>query len=298
MFASVPLAAVYTKSVYIVVWLALCYGLILVLIFGKGKRPLISLCLVGLGLCVALGLSWVEPMLWDCRVTAVNVGQGQCLILQHKGKTFVVDCGGDYADDAADCAAQSLLSMGIRRIDGLILTHYDADHAGGTAYLLHRIKADALYLPEGEKSAGIIDAAGDAQVVWIMEDLSLESEGMKITLFAPKSAGSSNESSIAVLFQTEKCDTLITGDMSQLGERLLMRRTSLPELEVLIVGHHGSDSSTSVELLEATSPEVAIISVGKDNRYNHPTQAVLERLEAAGCAIYRTDESGDIIFRR
>lgn len=299
-FASVPLAAVYTESSYIVIWLVLCYGMILALIFGKGKRPLVCLCVGVLCLAMALGLSWLEPALYDHRVTVVDVGQGQSIILQHRGKTFLVDCGGDYANDAADSAAEILLSMGIQRIDGLILTHYDADHAGGVEYLLHRIDTGALYLPASDEDAAapVIDAADDAEVVWIEEDLLLQSGGMKITLFAPEGAQNSNESSVAVLFQTEKCDTLITGDMSQFRERLLLYRTDLPELELLIVGHHGSKNSTSVELLEAASPEVAVISVGENNRYGHPAQETMERLEAAGCRVYRTDLSGDIIFRR
>lgn len=297
--ASLPLAAVYTKSVYVVIWLVLCYAMIFVLIFGKGKRPLISACIAGLGLCTALTLSWLEPMMYDHCVTAVDVGQGQCIILQHKGKTFVVDCGGSYADDAADNCAQMLLSMGIGRIDGLILTHYDADHSGGAAYLLHRIDADALYLPIAEEEIpDLVSAAKDASLIWITQDLLLESKGMKITLYAPESASKGNESSIAVLFQTEKCDTLITGDMDQLREKYLLNRTDLPELEILIVGHHGSKTSTSMELLDATSPETAIISVGENNSYGHPAREVLERLYMAGCRIYRTDESGDIVFRR
>lgn len=300
LLASVPLAAVYTQSVYIVIWLALCYGMIVALIFGKGKRPLIGACIAALGLFAALALSWVEPMLYDHRVTAVDVGQGQCIILQHKGKTFVVDCGGDYADGAADRCSQTLLSMGVQHIDGLILTHYDEDHSGGAAQLLHSIDADALYLPAAEDAdiQSLLSAAQDAKLIWVEQDLLLASEGMKITLFAPESGTEGNESSVAVLFQTEKCDTLITGDMSQARERLLLSRTDLPELEVLVAGHHGSKTSTSQALLDATTPEVAIISVGADNSYGHPAQEVLERLNSVGCDIYRTDQSGDIVFRR
>lgn len=298
--SSLPLAAVYTESVYVVIWLALCYALILVLVFSREKRPLISACIAGLGFFIALALSWMEPMLYDHCVTAVDVGQGQCIILQHGGKTFVVDCGGDYADDAADACTQTLLGMGIQHIDGLILTHYDEDHSGGVTFLLHRIDTDALYLPVSEDAdpQSLLSAAQNAELVWVQNDLLLESEGMRITLYAPESAAQGNESSIAVLFQTEKCDTLITGDMSQRRERLLLSRADLPELEVLVAGHHGSRTSTSQALLDATTPEVAIISVGADNRYGHPAQEVLDRLNSAGCAIYRTDQSGNIIFRR
>ena len=80
-----------------------------------------------------------------------------------------------------------------------------------------------------------------------------------------------NESSMCVLFQTENCDILITGDNSQEGELLLLERTQLPMLEVLVVGHHGSKYSTAPELLEQTKPAVAIISVGEHNSYGQPS---------------------------
>ena len=291
LFSGLPMAAVYTQSVYIVIWLVLCYGLILGVILGKDKRPLVSVCVAVFGLWAALGLSWLEPLLWDHHVTVLDVGQGQSIIVQHRGKTFVVDCGGDYADDAADKCAERLLSMGISRIDGLILTHTDADHAGGAQYLMERIRVDGLYLPEASTLEG-------ERTFSVTQDLILESDGMKLTLFAPEIRGNGNESSIAVLFQTEKCDTLITGDMSGFGERLLLRSAQLPQVEMLVAGHHGSRSSTCQELLDAVKPDTAIISVGKDNRYNHPHQEVLDRLTAAGCAIFRTDQSGDIIYRR
>ena len=112
-----------------------------------------------------------------------------------------------------------------------------------------------------------------------------------------KTINSGNDSCASVLFQHEKCDTLITGDLSADAERQLLTDYDLPDLEVLLVGHHGSKYSTCSELLEATAPDVAIISVGADNGYGHPTLEVLDRLEQAGCAVYRTDLHGTITYR-
>ena len=97
--------------------------------------------------------------------------------------------------------------------------------------------------------------------------------------------------SSAMMFQRENCDILITGDRNIYGEK------DLPDLEVLVVGHHGSKYSTSVELLEAGKPDIAIISVG-ENSYGHPTYEVLDRLTEFGCEVYRTDQQGTITFRR
>ena len=119
-----------------------------------------------------------------------------------------------------------------------------------------------------------------------------------MTIFAPVSYKSGNESSMCVLFQTENCDILITGDRSRKGELALLQRVTLPELELLIAGHHGSASATSDSLLALTSPEYVFISVGANNRYGHPNDDVLERLEKHGCNVFRTDEQGTLVFRR
>ena len=100
------------------------------------------------------------------------------------------------------------------------------------------------------------------------------------------------------MFEHENCAILITGDRSDLGEELLLRKTKLPKVDVLIVGHHGAEDSTGEALLRAVTPETVIISVGKDNIYGHPSDATLERLNRFGCKVLRTDHMGTIIYRR
>ena len=119
----------------------------------------------------------------------------------------------------------------------------------------------------------------------------------KFTLYPPIVPDSSNEGSLAVLFQRENCDILITGDRSALGERLLLKESVLPKLDILVAGHHGSKDATCEELLAATNPEIVVISVGR-NSYGHPATETLERIESFGCMVYRTDSDGTIIFRR
>ena len=245
--------------------------------------------------------SWLEPLQDDFRVTMLDVGQGQSILLQSDGKTFLVDCGGDDDEDAADVTAEELLSRGISRLDGIIVTHYDADHAGGIAYLLSRVHANRLILPymEGEEETAnsLADATGGI-VEYLREDTVFTFGSTKMTLFAPISDKSGNESSICVLFQRENCGILITGDRGAEGEMHLLQNHAIPHVDVLVAGHHGSAGSTTQELLNATSPQYTFISVGEDNRYGHPAEQVLERLLIAGCKVYRTDIYGTIIFRR
>lgn len=294
-----PFAAVYTESVYIVIWLVFVYAMLIVFLALKKKQVAVFACLCTVSLCAALTASWIEPLTDECRVTVLDVGQGQCVLLQGNGKTFMVDCGGSWDTSVADLAAETLLSQGIRELDGLIITHYDLDHAGGAPYLLSRISADTIYLPNMVDAYGFGDLikqkAGDA-CVSVSDDLRLSFDDSQILLYAPENYDLENECSVCVLFQSEKCDILITGDRGSLGEALLMNRAELPEVDLLIAGHHGSVHSTGEKLLDLIKPRHVMISVG-DNRYGHPAQEVLDRLNERNCAVWRTDCHGTIIFR-
>lgn len=298
LIAAFPLAALYTASIYAVLFLIFAYVLIAVFLLMKRKRPVPMLCCLAICLCVCLLAAWIEPLCDDVRMTVLDVGQGQCILLQSEGKTFLVDCGGDSDTAAADTAAEKLLSMGVTRLDGLILTHYDRDHAGGAAYLLSRVGADVLYLPACVDTDGYSAALRQMdQTVMVNENMQIRFGAASIQLITTDYGISNNESGLCVLFQRENCDILITGDRNSYGEKDLLRQIDLPDLEVLIVGHHGSKYSTCEELLQAGKPDIAIISVG-DNSYGHPTKEVLERLAGIGCEIYRTDLQGTIIYRR
>lgn len=302
LLSKLPMAAVFTQSGYIVAWLVFSYVLLLVFCISRRKQPVQLICCAVLSLCVALGLSWAQPLMSECMVTVLDVGQGQCILLQSKGRTYMVDCGGSYFEDAADTAAATLLSQGISQLDGLVLTHYDADHAEGAVYLLQRIGADAVFMPDVADESGLKDAiieqAVPGTVHLVQSDLLLSADGMALTIFGPEMDTSDNESSLCVLFQAGNCDILITGDRSTSGELALLQHAQLPDLEVLVAGHHGSKSSTGMLLLEATKPDIVLISVGADNWYGHPSPEMLARLEQYDCQVYRTDLNGTIIIRR
>lgn len=297
--SSFPLAAVYTQSRYIVLWLVFCYIILCIFFLSKKKDQKLLLCSMILSLCFAVGASWLEPKLDDYRLTVLNVGQGQCILWQHKDKYYLIDCGGDQEENAADLAAQTLLSQGITQIDGLILTHYDKDHAGGAEYFLSRMPVDTLYLPN-IKDDGVIQSRliqdYYSKICWVQPESVFTVGDGEVTLFAGDGEKTDNESGLCILCQGENCDILITGDRSISAEADLLQQVKLPDLEVLVAGHHGSAYSTGRPLLSATLPEVAIISVGT-NSYGHPAQAVLERLALYDCQVLRTDRNGTIVIR-
>ncbi len=294
--ASVPMAAVYTQSIYIVFWLILVYILLVLFLGMKKKQPWMLLCCGLLGLCIALTASWLEPLTAHTQITMLDVGQGQAILLQSQGKTFLVDCGGSSDTETADTVAETLLSQGISRLNGIILTHYDRDHAGALHNLLTRVGTDYLFVPDTQHE--MVEPETTAQTVYVWEDLELSFGSTSLKIYGPVYSGPDNENSLCVLFDTEKCDILITGDRSAFGERMLIRRRTLPDVDILVAGHHGAADSAGEELLRKVTPETVLISVGRDNFYGHPAQALLRRLDDFGCTVYRTDLHGTIVIRR
>ncbi|MBQ4600365.1 MAG: DNA internalization-related competence protein ComEC/Rec2 [Oscillospiraceae bacterium] len=291
--AKFPLAAVYTESGWIVAWLVLCYGMLGVYLLCKGRRTARLCFAMVLSLCLSLTASWLLPLTESYRITVLDVGQGQCILLQSDGRTYMVDCGGDYGEDTADLAARTLLSQGIGRLDGMILTHFDEDHSGGAGYFLSRIPTDLLILPNMPNE----EALASKKTLIADSSLQIAYEDTFIAVFASDNLTSGNESSLCVLFQAENCDILITGDRSMTGELELLQKAAIPDLEYLVAGHHGAAASTGTTFLNAVKPETVLISVGKDNDYGHPAEQTLQRIEAAGAKVLRTDEEGTIIIR-
>lgn len=293
--SKIPYAAVYISSVYILAWLIFCYGLLTVFLLCKNKCPVLFGGCIVLTLILSVLASRLESNTYRYRVVVFDVGQGQCVLLQENDNWYLVDCGGDNPEMAADRAADFLLSMGISRLDGVIVTHFDVDHGAGIPLLLSRISADEIYLPDIEDTGSVrktLEEDYSEMISWIQPGSVAEVEAG--TIFAAETVKSSNESGLCILFQLGKCDILITGDRTIAGERALMEQTDLSQVEILIAGHHGAETSTSSELLAAIRPQVVLISVGKDNPFGHPDPAVLERLERYGCQVLRTDIEGTI----
>ena len=193
-----------------------------------------------------------------------------------------------------------LLSQGVTTLDGVIVTHYDADHAAGVPGLLSRVNTKKIYLPDiaddGELKKILSETYLD-KVQWVRENTSVADAISALTLIAaPVDVTEENESSLCVLFQPENCDILIIGDRGKTGEKALIQSLELPQIELLVAGHHGASNSTSFELLCAVQPETVVISTG--GKYSHPSGDVLHRLELFGCDVWRTDLHGTLIFRR
>lgn len=299
-FSKIPFSAVYTGDLYVVAWLIVAYILFVIFLFTKKKRPMLFIsCVIGC-LAVCLCLSAFEQKTEKCSVTVMDVGQGQSVLLRCGDETYLVDCGGDSAGVVADTVRQQMMSDGIRYLDGVILTHYDMDHCNGILPLLEKVRVDCLYLPniycETDIKERLYDQYSD-RITTVGCDMQISMENGVISLFATETTKNENDSSLCILFQPGDCDILITGDRGFAGEQALLEDVEFPQIEVLVAGHHGSENSTSLELLYATCPTDVVISVGEGNPFGHPNEETIMRLEMFDCRIWRTDINGTIQFR-
>lgn len=303
--ASLPYSAVSLENPYAAVWTVFFFFAVW-LICLKAEKLSGAVVLLALGgtFAVCMGLAAMDYRNAGFTFTALDVGQGQCLIYTADGETSLVDCGGAQ-DESGELAARYLETNGVFRVDRLILTHSDADHCNGAAQLLSRIRVDTLYLPltaigeDGAMLRGIREAAREAgtQIKFVREDTEFLTKDGCITILSPDLRESGNNGGLCVLASHEKYDILITGDLSQNAEYRLLSRYDLRDIELLVAGHHGAATSTSDALLQRTGASSVVISVGAENSYGHPAADTLARIQNTGAAIYRTDELGTIVIR-
>lgn len=299
LLSSIPFGVAYTDSPYTILWIVTTCILLLVFLIIKRKSPLLLVLSVTVMYGISLFMTWAEPRTANFQLTVLDVGQGQCVLLQSKEEAFLIDCGGEDSQYTATIALNALGAQGIHKLDGLILTHYDKDHAGGAVYLTQVMPVSRLYLPDTDPQNEIrcYFEEQEIPVSWVKRNTSIDCNAGKISLYPAESEAEGNESSMCILFQIENCDILITGDRDIDGESRLLQQAKIPGLDVLVVGHHGASTSTGLDLLYETKPKIAVISVGEDNPHGHPHTQTLRRLQRVDCLIRRTDLEGTIIIR-
>lgn len=282
-------------------------------------RARLRLCLYCLGICLILALlsgcslnewtglnssdssnsSAAEGKEGKLRVIYLDVGQGASqLLMSPSGKTMLIDGGGN---DQEEEMVDYLRSYGVDRLDLVIGTHPDSDHIGGLDAVIENLEIGEIYMPKvmsntktfesllksiHSKGLKVKTAKGGLVLKW--------DEAVEVDMLAPLQQGEENNNMSAVIKVTYG-DTsfLFTGDAERESEKAMLTANADLEADVLLVGHHGSKSSTTHKFLNEVNPEVAVIQVG-DNSYGHPTQTVLRRLRSEQVDIYRNDLNGTI----
>ena len=233
-------------------------------------------------------------------VEFVDVGQGDCAIIQCDGHYMMIDGG---PSKASSTVYSILKNKNITNIDLMIATHPDEDHIGGLSGALNYAKVGTVLSPvtthdsktfksftkyiRKQDKVITVPKAGDTYTIG----------SANVSILAPLyNSPDTNDNSIVAKVSYAGHSFIFMGDAEEIEENSIVNEYIKIECDVLKVGHHGSNSSTSKSLLKAVKPKYAVISVGKNNDYGHPTQEILNKLTDAGCLIYRTDLQGDITF--
>lgn len=263
---------------------------------------------------LVLGIIWLLLLrpFSGFSVFFLDVGQGDCIVMRgENGNCYMVDGGSTSKSKVGKYQILPFLeSEGIGELEAVFLTHPDEDHISGVMELMEQsgygVRIKSLILPDAsekikeEKLAELRRqaAAYGIPVYYIGRGDVLQDKELKFTCLGPEKGimtDEVNEISIVLYVEYEEFKMLLTGDVTGNPEKeLLSELEGRERLTVLKVAHHGSKYSTPQEFLEMTDPVYAIISAGKDNRYGHPHEELVERLEEQGCYIYQTLEGGAI----
>ncbi|MDT2820449.1 DNA internalization-related competence protein ComEC/Rec2 [Enterococcus devriesei] len=245
-------------------------------------------------------------------VAFVDVGQGDSIFIKlpFKQETFLIDTGGRLTFQQAAWQRRKqkhssdyqllplLKSLGCDQVDHLIITHNDADHMGELSHVLDEIKIKNLYLARGSQMELRVFLTKVKQTkIHLVTRGDIIGEQLKLHVLSPMVSQGANDDSIVTYFQVNQQKFLLTGDLETTGEQKLLEHYPRLKTDFLKVGHHGSNTSTSLAFLSALAPEYGIISAGKKNRYGHPTAETISKLREQNIKIFRTDQNGMIYYQ-
>lgn len=252
-------------------------------------------------------ISWAPAAPATLTVTALSVGQGDAfLVSRADGRNYLVDGGGLHSrtfDVGERLLAPALGSLGIRKLDAVILTHDQSDHRQGLLHVLEQFPVQAFWCSEdpAELDFALVGALGRRNIpaVRLPAGWSIleESEETTLALFVPAVETSNPNDRSLVLYVRQGADgVLLTGDLETPGVIDLLASPPPGAVSLLKLPHHGSRKSSPGLLLDYFRPKLAFVSVGAGNSFHFPHAEVLAELEQRNIPLYRTDQSGSIRF--
>jgi competence protein ComEC len=239
---------------------------------------------------------------------ALDVGQGDALLLRWGRRALLVDGGGPFDLDARDFGrtrlVPKLLDRGVTALDAVLLTHPHPDHALGLFAVLDELPVGRLLRGAGDDEASLYAglerrARARGVPVAVLEAGTLElPEGSRLRVLVSggpaRKRDSVNNQSVVAVFERDGRRALLTGDAGAAAEEDLLRAGAVEPVDLLKVGHHGSRGSTTAAFLDALCPRVAVVSCGRENRFGHPAPETLAVLARRRIPVFRTDLSSDV----
>ena len=237
----------------------------------------------------------------DLKIHFIDVGQADAILVQAGASNMLIDAGNN---DDEEILKSYLQKIGVNAFDVVVGTHVHEDHIGSMDYIVNSFRVGKVYFPKQTANTKTYkDFISSIKNKNLQLTAPVVGESFKIgdavcTILAPISPSyeDANDYSIVIRIVYGESSFLFMGDATAVSEMEMVKKGLDLKADVLKVGHHGSKSSTSANFLKEVNPNFAIISVGKDNSYGHPTQTVLDRLKQYGVKTYRTDEVGTIII--
>ena len=280
-------------------WNITVYFIYLILIFLSYKYKKIIIVFITILLFHLI----IPYFISDTLITLLDVGQGDSILLYSNHHALLIDTGGISSNDYEEWKRKKnnysivktktipyIKSLGISKIETLILTHGDYDHLGEADNLIKYFKVDKVLINNNKENyyERKIKNKNIAKKGQIIKCGSITLQQLNTNL------KDENDSSLVFYATYKNITMLFTGDASKKTEDYILNNYDLPHINILKVGHHGSRTSTSEELLKVINPDIALISVGKDNKFNHPNRETIDILNKYKVKIYRTDKLGNI----
>ncbi len=234
-------------------------------------------------------------------LTMIDVGQGDSVLLEIKDKSILIDTGGSYFSNysiAKNKLVPYFKSLGIKKLDYLILTHGDYDHMGEAISLINSFKVDKVIFNNGEYNdleLDLIKVLEEKNIDYYQNIEELNIANNKLYFLNNKLYDNENDNSNVVYTVLNNIKLLLMGDAGIEVEDNILNKYNLNDIDILKVGHHGSKTSSSEQFINSINPKYSMISVGKNNRYGHPNKEVLYNLDDS--IIYRTDYDGSVMFQ-
>ncbi|MGL4760233.1 MAG: ComEC/Rec2 family competence protein [Sarcina sp.] len=228
----------------------------------------------------------------------INTGNSDAILI--KGEKNVLIDGGDNNDESS--LVQYIKNQGIKKIDYLVASHNHADHIGALDSVIDNLEIGEVLVSNGDGDTKTYkDFINSISAKKLSPSVPLANakfdlgNGAYMQMLNTNGGSDTNEESLVTLYVNGEDKFLFTGDAEEGTEKEILAQ--VPDVDVLKVGHHGSKSSTSQSFLDKVNPEFAVITVGDDNKYNHPHKVVMDRLKSDSVKTHRTDECGNIVFK-
>ncbi len=249
-------------------------------------------------------LIWQDSKRAELEVFFLDIGQGDAILISYQRQYQILIDGGPSPDKLVQQLDRAM-PLGDKTIELVILTHPDLDHATGLIGALNNYQVK-LFLDNGQISDQkalaviqqlIVNQQIERKIILAGSEIEIDNK-LKLKSFNPlkiiPAGRERNDQSVVLRMDYQNNSFLFTGDAEKPAERMMIKKGFNLKADWLKVGHHGSKSSSSAEFLKRVTPRYAIISVGKENRYGHPTEEVLMRLKKIKTKILRTDQQGTI----